>query len=116
MQFEDILADSDSDSYQVYFKLLYNQRKTRDLLEIGERLFEKHHQDRNLAEWMCKVCSEEFVDNRSGVLSWCSKLPQFYDSLLGADGNNVLGLLAQGVHLMSQHAYLEARQSLQRCK
>lgn len=102
----------DKDSFQIYFKLLYKQNKSRELLEYGEKLGE----DDGVSEWMCKVWSEEFVENRSIVMEWCDRLQKHYTRLLQANESNVLALMAQGAYQISKRAYLEARESLQACK
>lgn len=102
----------DKESFQIYFKLLYKQNKSIELLEYGEKLGE----DDGASEWMCKVWSEEFVENRSNVIEWCDRLQKHYMRLLQANESNVLALMAQGAYQISKRAYLEARESLQACK
>lgn len=106
----------DKDNFHIYFKLLYKQNKCIELLKYGEELYEEASADYSISEWMCKVWSEEYVENRSSVVVWCDRLQKHFKSLLQANKDNVLALMAQGAYQISQRAYLEARESLQACK
>lgn len=121
-QYEEFLNESATGSevedFDVYFKLLYNQGKAQQVLSCAEDWFEKHCSDTVFCEWVCKVSSEMYIEDRAWLRErdWCRRLPHCYQPLLHTDDDNVLALLAKSVCLIEQRTYLEARDCLTRCK
>ncbi|XP_054277686.1 tetratricopeptide repeat protein 37-like [Macrosteles quadrilineatus] len=105
-------SELDSNQRQLYIKLLYNQNKYQELLAFAENI-SNTCDDARVIELICRVCSEQFVENRSDVVEWCKKLLQYVTKLVELEKDNVYALMAQGTYHMAQNAFLEARDCLQ---
>lgn len=100
----------------MYFNLLYKQKLYITIIQSAMEFSQRFPDDVFAREWICKIFTEQFVENRPAIIEYKNLILEHIEILLHNGPYNVVALMAQGVIHMITDNFVEAREVLKQCK